>query len=292
MTSINTISSTENSNKYKNIALGTTGAIIGWEAEPYIRRALFYPTRKYISETLPERQNGEYKAYIDKALEEFPYKKIHLFDINEKNSEEILKKIGLKFEEPSLFQKIKKHILRQPNNRKKFIQETIEGKNALYNGRANLILCNCEKHGSAFFHELGHAYNSNTTNKAIKLLTAIRTPLAVLFPPAISLAAMLTNPKPNGEITDSADFIKKYCGPIASLCTLPLMAEECLASYKGYKIAKNMNIPTELLQKVKKSAICSGISYSAGLICLGLAVQSASKIRDIICKPIYDNNRP
>lgn len=287
MTSVRSINSTDNNN-YKQIALATTGAIIGWEAEPIIKRTLYTPMRNYVSNSFKETQNKDFKSYLEQAVKDFPDKKLKLIDINESNAEQIKKELGIRPAYSNTLEKIKNHILRKYNSRDIVFREMVKGKNAMYHSLKNKIYCNIEKFGAAAFHELGHAYNYTSRNPAIVALTVLRAPMFIRhLPMGVSLIAMLKNPNPNGEVNTPEDFVKKYCGLITGASALPIAIEESIASYRGYKLAKNVGVTGEKLQIVKKACKTSAFAYCAGAICLGLATQTASKMRDIICLPNY-----
>jgi hypothetical protein len=287
MTSVNTVNN-QNDNKFRNFAIGTAGAVIGYEAEPYIKRGLLYPVRKKIGLEIKTIQGGGFKPYIEKALKQNGLEnKLNVIDLNTSNAEAVKKQLGLTNIKSNATSKIIYHLMRLPNNITKSFNRTLNGANAFFSTKHNAVVCNFDKFGAPIFHEIGHKLNSQSKNFFVKTLSKIRNPLAVFGTIGVSTVAMLTKPKSERKETKGIGklngFIKDNCGLIATGMMLPLTIEEIIASVKGGKIAKETGLTGDLLKKVQKAHKISMASYIAGALATGLGVYLASKLRDYIC---------
>ncbi len=184
------------------------------------------------------------------------------------------------------------HIMRIPTNIEATFKKTLGGLNAFFSPKHNAIVCNFEKFGAPAFHEISHMLNTKSSNFIVKTLSQIRNPMAVFGTFAVSAIAVSKDPKKEGEKPKGfTDFVKKHCGLAATAMMLPLTIEECIANVKGTKVAEKAGVTGELLKKVKKCHKLSVISYCAGAVVTGLAVQAASEIRDFICKHKSNNKK-
>lgn len=283
MPTINSINNTNNNQPStgKKIAYAAAGTVIGWEAEPFIRRGIQYPIRKLIKFPDSTLQNVELREYIDKALPKAD-SKFKFLDVNENNAEQIKNELRIKPRKDSTLTKIKNHILRRPNNSKEFFTEVLEGRNAGYNTKLNRVMCNVDKFGVAAFHELAHYKNYHSKNPITIALCTLRQ---FTYGGTLGIAAvtMLKNPpKEKDNKFDIDNFIKENCGTLTAAAILPLTLEESLANIKGYKLAKDVGVTGEKLAKVKTACQKSAALYWGGLVTWVLALKAASKVRDII----------
>jgi len=161
-------------------------------------------------------------------------------------------------------------------------------KNA-YNGQIlhskNTIIANREKMSTALFHEIGHAFNANKS-QFWKVIQNMRKP-AMLIAASIALFAAFTKKaeaEDGKELTKgqkAKNFVRNNAGYIAGAATLPVLAEEIMASVRGCKWA-NANLPKELAKKVKASNIWGAASYLAISASVALAAFAAVKVKDSI----------
>ncbi len=160
------------------------------------------------------------------------------------------------------------------------------GKNAAFFPNTHKILINSEKLGLAVFHEMGHAINKNMSN-AGKLLQRMRS--VSLAAPIFFAVAMLTNKRtaenpPQTKWQKTKNFIKENIGKISTLCFMPMVAEEIMASVRGQKLAKSV-VPKELIKNVNKTHMVGAASYIGAAVIAGLAAFLANKVRDkVICQ--------
>jgi hypothetical protein len=87
-----------------------------------------------------------------------------------------------------------------------------------------------------------------------------------------------------GTVDKATTFIKNHATGLAALGTVPLLAEEGLASIKGAKLAKEIISPEnyKLLNKLNGKAWLTYATFAGGTI---LATYVAGKVRDAIAKP-------
>lgn len=285
MTSVSVVNN-RNDNSFRNFAVATGAAVIGYETEPYIKRGLLYPVRKKISSEIKTIQGGGFKPFIEKALIQNGLKNLKVIDLNANNAEAIKKQLGITNIKFDIKTKIICHLMRLPNNIISSFNRTLNGTNAFFMPKPNLIVCNFNKFGAPIFHEIGHKLNSQSKNSIVKTLSRIRNPLAVFGTIGISAIAMITKPKNERKetgINKFFGFVKDNCALLAIGVMLPLTIEEIIASVKGGKIAKKAGLKGDLLKKVQKAHKISMISYIASAVATGLAVYLASKLRDFIC---------
>ena len=288
MTSVSVVNN-QNDNKFRNFAIGATGAVVGYEAEPYIKRGLLYPVRKKIGSEIKTIQGSGFKPYIEKALKQNGLEnKLNIIDLNANNAEAVKKQLGLTNIKFNTTSKIIYHLMRLPNNITNSFNRTVNGTNAFFSHKHNAVVCNFNKFGAPIFHEIGHKLNSQSKNFFVKTLSKIRNPLAVFGTVGVSMVAMLTDPKnkrkdPEKDLDKVDNFIKDNCGLVAIAMMSPLTVEEIIASIKGGKIAKETGLTGDLLKKVQKAHKISMASYITGALATGLGVYLASKLRDYIC---------
>ena len=285
MSSVSTVSTNNNDNNFRNAAIGATGVAVAWEAEPYLKKGILFPVRKYIKPRVKAIQGGGYLPYVEKAVKQHKLEKdFKVLDLNYATARSIRKTLEMDSRKVSPFQKLLCHILRVPCNMERTFKATLNGQNAFFSPRHNAIVCNFDKFGAPAFHEISHKLNSKSSNILVKTLSKIRNPLAVFGTLGVSACAIFTDPKKENEKPVGVkDFVKQHCGLMATTMMLPLTIEEFIANSKGTKVAKQAGVTGELLKKVKKSHKISNVSYITGAIATGLAVQAASVIRDAIC---------
>jgi hypothetical protein len=69
MTSVSVVNN-QKDNRARNFVVGAGAAVIGYEAEPYIKNAVIYPVRKKFASEIKTIQGGGFKPYIEKALKQ------------------------------------------------------------------------------------------------------------------------------------------------------------------------------------------------------------------------------
>lgn len=273
-----------NNNNFKTVFFTTAGAIAGWEAEPYIKRVLSYPIKRYKDKIDPSIYGGGFEHYASIAIDKNNLNgKLKLLNLNETTKNAVAQELHINLNKPvSKFEKILNHILRRNSHIKDSFMRTLEGKNAFFVPQKNTIVCNFDKFGSAAFHEIAHKLNSQSSNVLLRFLSEIRGPMALLAP-VISLVAMTTSPKSDDHLYKGwDDYIKDNCGWLATVSVLPLTIEECIANVRGTKIAKQAGVTGKNLEKVIKAHKLSALGYCSSAILTGLSVYLASKLRDVI----------
>ncbi len=147
----------------------------------------------------------------------------------------------------------------------------------------NSINYNSEKFATSVFHEMGHAFNAN---KSKFWLTAqkLRAPFMALsaFMMLFSAATKQEKAEDGKELTKKQkvkNSLRKNSGIIAALATLPILAEETMASIRGCKWAK-AELPKQLFNKVLKTNCFSFLSYMLLPVSAGLGAFCAAKLKD------------
>ena len=147
----------------------------------------------------------------------------------------------------------------------------------------NTILVNKEKLPNAVFHEIGHAFNKNSS-KIWKVVQKMRIP-AMMIAAGLMLFSAFTKKAENEdgqELTKAQktkNFVRKNSGILAFTAMLPVVGEEIMASVRGCKWA-NANLPKELAKKIKTTNIFGGITYILAAAGIGLAAHFATKVKD------------
>ena len=161
------------------------------------------------------------------------------------------------------------------------------GRNALFDFSSNKILINREKLGVATFHEMGHAVNHNFS-KFWKCMQGLRLPclgLGGLFGTvALFKRKKVEGEEPKGFFDKTTTFIKNNVGKLTLATSVPIVAEELMATYRGNKMAKKVLSP-ELVKKVKATNRFGAATYITSAIAGALAAVAGSKVRDAIAKP-------
>lgn len=277
--------SNKNDNRIYNTMIGCAGIAVGWESEPYLRKCFKFPQKIFIKKQFSNIQGGGYRPYLETAIKQNNLNgKIQVLDLNSNNITQVTNQLVKKPQKRSFISKAISHILRIKSKRENSIKRTAAGQNAFFDPRNNMIVCNFDKFGAPCFHELQHKLNKTSKNPIIRTFAKIRNPLVAFAPLAISATAMLTNKRKPGEKERLVDKIKNNCGLLTTLSFLPLTIEECIANFKGTKIAKKAGVTGDMLKKVKLCHKLSAGSYCMSAIIAGLAAFSANKIRDFICE--------
>ena len=169
---------------------------------------------------------------------------------------------------------------------KRNLQITIEkGKNAAYFDVTNKLAVNIEKLGTSTFHEIGHALNANNSrfwkivqkSRPIALLGGVFTATALLKRKKVE------NETPKNNFDKATTFIKNNVGKLTTLCFVPMIAEELMASHRGEKLAKQV-LSKDMLKKVKFTNRLGASTYIALAGFAGLGAWAGSKVRDKIAK--------
>lgn len=166
-----------------------------------------------------------------------------------------------------------------------------EGMNALYLPKANKIITP-DKHFTTFaFHEMGHALNNNGVLKALQKIR----PLSLILPTYILLASLLNKRKVN-DIQDEKDskfqrgmdFIKRNAVKLTAAATLPMLAEEGIASIRGQNIAKKLleegSLSKDLYNKIKQTNIAGFSTYALSALGFVVGAKVAVSLKDKIQK--------
>lgn len=141
-----------------------------------------------------------------------------------------------------------------------------------------------EKHISfGAFHEIGHAINHNLS-KAGKVLQNMKIP-GMIAAGAIGLFGAFTKTSKHQEGKELTkwqkfkNFVRDNAGKLSFAATLPMLAEEALATIKGQKLAKKLLSP-DMAKTVLKGNSIAYLSYLASAAALGLGSMAAVKIKD------------
>ncbi len=168
----------------------------------------------------------------------------------------------------------------------------IKGQNAAYihSPAGNVVYINTDKISCAGFHELGHAMNNLMSKYGVKYLQKARKPCYAIAA-LMEYFAIFSRTKPKGAPRSFTDVIEDNCGKIAFFAMLPVVAEEAIASYRGYNLAKKAGLSKTLLKNVKKMQGTALSTYIAGAALGGLAVYTSRKIMDSFTRPKPAENR-
>ena len=148
---------------------------------------------------------------------------------------------------------------------------------------ANTILVNRTKLPNAIFHEIGHAFNKNSS-KIWKVVQKMRVP-AMLIATGLMIFSAFTKKAENEDGQEQTktqkanNFVRKNSGILAFTAMLPVVGEEIMASVRGCKWA-SANLPKELAKKIKTTNIFGGITYILTAAGIGLAAHFATKVKD------------
>ena len=159
------------------------------------------------------------------------------------------------------------------------------GKNAFFSDVANEIFISKEKLPLAAFHEMGHAYNFNSS-AFWKAMQKSRMPLMAISSIFIAIPALTKNhkAKEGEELTAKQKFtngLRKASPFLAAACYLPTVLEEGMATLRGNKWAKEIfGKGAELAKKVAKTNRFGFASYSLVALAAGLSALAAKKVKD------------
>lgn len=167
------------------------------------------------------------------------------------------------------------------------INATINGKNAFFLFKANVIAVNKDKFSMVAFHEMGHAMNRHIGVLG-KIMQKSRQPFMILTSLALMTALFkrkkAEGEKPKGWFDKTTTFIKNNCGKLAFLGFAPTLIEEGMASFKAAKLAKDLLRPDKLklMNKVNGKA---WLTYAFNAVGVGLGAMVVAKVRDAIAHP-------
>ncbi len=151
--------------------------------------------------------------------------------------------------------------------------------------KKNTILVNKEKLPTAIFHEIGHAFNKNSS-KIWSAVQKMRIP-AMIIATGLMLFSAFTKKSENKdgqELTKAQkakNFVRNNSGILSFAAMLPVVGEEIMASLRGCKFA-NANLPKELAKKVTATNIYGTITYLLGAVGASIAMHLAVKVKDNI----------
>ena len=158
-----------------------------------------------------------------------------------------------------------------------------KGKNAAFSPVSNIVIYNHEKLSLAAFHEIGHAFNKNSSKfwsgmqKMRNPLTAIALLIAML--PAFTKKTVPTEEKELTKFQKVKNKVRDNAGKLAFVSMLPIIAEEGMASIRGCKWA-NANLPKHLSKKVLKSNGIGMCSYVLGAVGVAVMAMTARAVKD------------
>ena len=286
MVSVNSVGNNnqQNPSVAKKVGFSIAGTVVGWEAQPYLRRALNIPIYKSVVSGYEGIRGNEFKPFIDDALKVSGLDKIgfKVIDINEQNLESVKKELKIPEEPKSLFKRIKNHILHYPPSFASGLDAIAQGNNAVCVPKKKLTLFNLEKSSVSFFHEASHMIHANSSNPLVRGLFKSRVINHFGVIGATLCAVFMEKNQEKRFKYDMDPFLKQHCGLVASAMTLPVLAEETLANIDAIKLAKSSGVKGDMLKKVYKMSALSTGSYLAGTVVTGLSVYLVSKIKDFI----------
>lgn len=165
----------------------------------------------------------------------------------------------------------------------KMAKAIASGKNAGYSNITNEVLINRDKLPTAVFHEMGHAFNNNSS-KVWSAMQKMRMPAM-----AVSSLIMLFGALSKKEVAEDGkeltkgqkikNAVRDKSGLLAFGAMLPVLLEESMASVRGCKWA-NKNLTADLAKKVRNTNIIGATSYIAAALGIGLAAHVAVKVKD------------
>ena len=172
-----------------------------------------------------------------------------------------------------------------------FMINIVNGENACFAHKKNLIHLNIQKRGLAGFHELGHAINCNKSTIWSKMQKNRKIKKFVI--PALALTAILKSGKtdketPKNFADSTTTFVKNNVGKLAFLFTLPTLCEEIKASINGNKLAKLTCTP-DLYKKVVKSNRYAATTYLQQVLAISIGLWSIVKVKDAIADTSIKN---
>lgn len=161
------------------------------------------------------------------------------------------------------------------------------GYNGCFDDKNNRIYVNIDKMGTSAFHEIGHAINWHLS-VFWRGMQKLRTPMTIasMLLPTIALLKRkkAEGEEPTGTIDKVTTFIKNNVGKLTLLSSVPIVAEELMASARGNALAKKVLRP-ELVSKVVKTNRLAAMTYILAGITAGAGAYIANKVRDAIAKP-------
>lgn len=158
-----------------------------------------------------------------------------------------------------------------------------KGKNAAFSPATNQVIYNHEKLSLAAFHEIGHAFNKNSSKfwsgmqKMRNPLTAVALLIAML--PAFTKKTVPTEEKELTKFQKVKNKVRDNAGKLAFVSMLPIIAEEGMASIRGCKWA-NANLPKHLSKKVLKANGIGMCSYVLGAVGVAVMAMTARAVKD------------
>ncbi len=274
-----------------NLSLGVAGGFATRNvARLFANVAASRYTQKRITGFI--RNNAVYKDPLLAAYEKSGLKEagILMLDTNNDNINEVLKTVEsrcVKRPQKNIFISLMKKV---PNKKisdkfKASMRAVAAGYNACYIGDASVILINQDKFPLVGFHEIGHAIGRQN-NFIRKMIAKYKTPILTKLPPAILLIGLLWNKKEKSDSSEnmlhkSLSFVKNNCGKLTSLCFVPLLAEEGIASLNAAKLAKDvLNKP--MYKNMCKFNAFAWSTYLLSAVISGLVAASSVFVRDKI----------
>ena len=158
------------------------------------------------------------------------------------------------------------------------------GTNACFIPESKQVLINTDKIASAGFHELGHALNALKSKYGVKYLAKLRAP-GYAIAGLMEYFALFSRTKPKGAPRSFTDIIEDNCGKIAFIAMLPVVAEEAIASIRGKKQKKSVDMGKPFINNLKKLYMKALATYGGRAVLGGFAVYASRKVMDYFTRP-------
>lgn len=275
---------------YYNTALGAAGGIASRQLfYKCVKKGLAGINKSYIAHRIHHKT--EFREPLIEVLKKSGLAKdgIEIFNINSENSDTVNRIVNSRCKRqpkksilPVYVKKILYRLRTKQDNAKTL--QILEGYNACVIPDCSAILINMDKLSIAGFHELGHQYKSS--NLWRRMLVKSKMPLVKYVPPLLLMVGLLKNKKtkseaPKNTFDKMTDFIKNNCGKLTSLCFVPLLTEEAIASINAAKLSKGiLNKP--MLKSMCKYNAFAFSTYVSGALLAGCASFVGVKVRDKI----------
>lgn len=275
---------------YYNLSLGIAGGLAAkclWHKSA--KSCINNFSRIYIRNNVHGKV--EYKEPLFQVLKRSGLKQdgVDIFDINRENASEVMKTVNARCKKKTkkvvIPESIKKILYRgRIKQNREGMSQVLDGYNACVMSNSSAVLINLDKLSLPGFHELGHLYKNNNLGR--KILVKLKMPMIRNVVPAILLVGLLKDKKneaeaPKNSFDKATDFIKNNCGKLTSLCFLPLLTEEAIASINAAKLAKGV-LDKSMLKTMCKYNAFAWSTYLAGAALAGLTSYLGVLTRDEI----------
>lgn len=284
----------ENNQYIINTGIGITGGVASYAWLPRVVVGTYSKSYLYKGKAISKQEQEQYWKTAEIVLQEsgLKSKNVRLININDSNAKTIADEIIYARNKKGFFRKTRRNKNRDQVLRDKIEMMYAKGRNACYVGLTSQILVNKEKMAFTAFHEMGHAYNAKF--KGIQNgLSRTRGKFARLIPFIFGAGLMIPKDNQNKPTENPLYKIllefRKSAGLLVSLCLLPTVAEEGLASINGAKLAKKY-LSTELYKKMNSLNTKAFISYVLAMFMAGLGTNLAIYIKDKVTGELPKSN--